>query len=143
MGKTRFQKVEQRHLIGLDEGKKALAVGLHIIHEVTSSQAFAALKKMGIGVHRPQNTFAVTDHVVNTGGSSAPNDLMDEILIKTLEDNCEEHNITLYGQHNGLQGVCHVIAPEVVGMHRGGESNVTAGGPSAPRECRRHESNGV
>lgn len=119
MGKTRFQKVEQRHLVALDEGKKALAVGLHIIHEVTSSQAFAALKKMGIGVHRPQNTFAVTDHVVNTGGSSAPNDLMDEILIKTLEDNCEEHNITLYGQHNGLQGVCHVIAPEV-GLTRPG-----------------------
>jgi 3-isopropylmalate/(R)-2-methylmalate dehydratase large subunit len=113
MGKTRFQKVEQRHLVELDEGKKALAVGLHIIHEVTSSQAFAALKKMGIPVHRPANTFAVTDHVVNTGGSSAPNDLMDEILIKTLEDNCKENNITLYGQHNGLQGVCHVIAPEV------------------------------
>jgi 3-isopropylmalate/(R)-2-methylmalate dehydratase large subunit len=113
MGKTRFQKVEQRHLVELDEDKKALAVGLHIIHEVTSSQAFAALKKMGIPVHRPANTFAVTDHVVNTGGSSNPNDLMDEILIKTLEDNCEEHGITLYGQHNGLQGVCHVIAPEV------------------------------
>lgn len=113
MGKTRFQKVEQRHLVELDEGKKALAVGLHIIHEVTSSQAFAALKKMGIPVHRPANTFAVTDHVVNTGGSSEPNDLMDEILIKTLEDNCEEHGITLYGQHNGLQGVCHVVAPEV------------------------------
>jgi 3-isopropylmalate/(R)-2-methylmalate dehydratase large subunit len=113
MGLTRFQKVEQRHLVELPEGKKALAVGLHIIHEVTSSQAFAALKKMGIPVHRPQNTFAVTDHVVNTGGSSAPNDLMDEILIKTLEENCKENNITLYGQHNGLQGVCHVVAPEV------------------------------
>ena len=113
MGKTRFQKVEQRHLVELDGGKKALAVGLHIIHEVTSSQAFAALKKMGIPVHRPANTFAVTDHVVNTGGSSEPNDLMDEILIKTLEDNCQKHGITLYGQHNGLQGVCHVIAPEV------------------------------
>jgi 3-isopropylmalate/(R)-2-methylmalate dehydratase large subunit len=112
MGKTRFQKVEQRHLVELDGEKKALAVGLHIIHEVTSAQAFAAIKKMGLPVHRAANTFAVTDHVVNTGGSSSPNDLMDEILIKTLEGNCEEHGITLYGQHNGLQGVCHVIAPE-------------------------------
>lgn len=113
MGKTRFQKVEERHLVDLDDDKKALAVGLHIIHEVTSAQAFSALKRMGIPVHRPDNTFAVTDHVVNTGGSSAPNDLMDEILIKTLEDNCEANGITLYGQHNGLQGVCHVVAPEV------------------------------
>lgn len=113
MGKTRFQKVEARHLIELDEGKKALAVGLHIIHEVTSAQAFAAINKMGIPVRRPENTFAVTDHVVNTGGSSAANDLMDEILIKTLESNCRDHNITLYGQHNDLQGVCHVVAPEV------------------------------
>jgi 3-isopropylmalate/(R)-2-methylmalate dehydratase large subunit len=112
MGQTRFQKVEARHLVELGGQSKALAVGLHIIHEVTSSQAFAALKKMGIPVHRAANTFAVTDHVVNTGGSSAPNDLMDEILIKTLEDNCREHGITLYGQHNGLQGVCHVVAPE-------------------------------
>ena len=113
MGITRFQKVEKRHLIELGEGRLALAVGLHIIHEVTSSQAFAALEKMDIPVHRPQNTFAVTDHVVNTGGKSDPNDLMDEILIKTLEDNCSKHDITLYGQHNGLQGVCHVVAPEV------------------------------
>lgn len=113
MGKNRFQKIEDRHLIDLGDGKRALAVGLHIIHEVTSSQAFAAIKKMGLKVRRPENTFAVADHVVNTGGSSAPNDLMDEILIKTLETNCEENNITLYGQHNGLQGVCHVVAPEV------------------------------
>jgi 3-isopropylmalate/(R)-2-methylmalate dehydratase large subunit len=113
MGKNRFQKVEERHLISGEDGKKALAVGLHIIHEVTSSQAFSAIKKMGLKVRRPENTFAVADHVVNTGGSSEPNDLMDEILIKTLETNCEENNITLYGQHNGLQGVCHVVAPEV------------------------------
>jgi 3-isopropylmalate/(R)-2-methylmalate dehydratase large subunit len=113
MGKNRFQKVEERHLVKGEDGKNALAVGLHIIHEVTSSQAFSAIKKMGLKVRRPENTFAVADHVVNTGGSSKPNDLMDEILIKTLEQNCSENNITLYGQHNGLQGVCHVVAPEV------------------------------
>ena len=113
MGQTRFQKVEARHLVEMGDDKQALTVGLHIIHEVTSAQAFSAIRKMGLKVKRPANTFAVTDHVVNTGGSSAPNDLMDEILIKTIEDNCEEFGITLYGQHNGKQGVCHVIAPEV------------------------------
>ena len=113
MGKTRFEKIEQDRLIDLGQGKLGLSVDFHIIHEVTSSQAFNALDKMNIQVLRPQNTFAVTDHVVNTGGSSKPNDIMDEILIKTLEDNCQKHNITLYGLHNNKQGVCHVVAPEV------------------------------
>lgn len=113
MAKTRFQKIEEKHLVDLGGGKKALAVGLHIVHEVTSAQAFAALRKMGLKVKNPANTFAVTDHVVHTGGSSAPNDIMDEILVKTLEDNCREFGITLYGQHNHLQGVCHVVAPDV------------------------------
>ncbi len=113
MGQTRFQKVEAKHLVTTADGKQALAVGLHIVHEVTSAQAFAALKKMNMKVKNPSNTFAVTDHVVHTGGTSAPNDIMDEILVKTLEDNCKEFGITLYGQHNKLQGVCHVVAPEV------------------------------
>ena len=111
--KTRFEKIQDRNMIHLPNGKKALSVGLHIIHEVTSAQAFSALKKMGLPVKRPQNTFAVTDHVVNTGGKSKPNDLMDEILIRTLEDNCKEFNITHYGIHNKKQGICHVVAPEV------------------------------
>ena len=113
MGKTRFQKVEEKHLVTTDSGKQALAVGLHIVHEVTSAQAFAALRKMGLPVRNPAQTFAVTDHVVHTGGSSAPNDLMDEILVKTLEDNCKEFGLTLYGQSNRKQGICHVVAPDV------------------------------
>jgi len=113
MGKTRYQKIEESNQVELEGGKRALAVGLHIVHEVTSAQAFAALKKMGLRVKNPGQTFAVTDHVVHTGGSSAPNDLMDEALVKTLEDHCREFGITLYGQHNGKQGVCHVVAPEV------------------------------
>lgn len=113
MSKTRFQKIEEENLIHLPNDKKALSVGLHIIHEVTSAQAFAALEKMDIPVKRPQNTFAVTDHVVHTGGKSAPNDIMDEVLIKTLEENCKKHNITHYGVHNQKQGICHVVAPDV------------------------------
>ena len=111
--KTRFEKIEQSHLINLKNGSKGLMVDLHIVHEVTSAQAFSALKKMNLKVHRPQNTFAVTDHVVNTGGSSAKNDILDDILIETLEKNCDDFGITLYGQHNNKQGVCHVVAPDV------------------------------
>ncbi len=111
--KTRFQKIEDRNLINFSQGKKALSVGLHIIHEVTSAQAFSALRKMGLSVKRPANTFAVTDHVVNTGGTSKPNDIMDEVLIRTLEENAKEFGITHYGIHNHKQGICHVVAPEV------------------------------
>lgn len=111
--KTRFEKIEQAHLVNLEGGSKGLAVGLHIVHEVTSAQAFSALRKMGLKVHRPQNTFAVTDHVVNTGGSSPQNDILDDILIETLETNCNEFGITLYGQSNKKQGICHVVAPDV------------------------------
>ncbi len=110
--RTRFEKIQDRNLIHLANNKKALSVGLHIIHEVTSAQAFSALEKMNLPVKRPQNTFAVTDHVVNTGGKSKPNDLMDEILIRTLEDNCKKFGITHYGVHNQRQGICHVVAPE-------------------------------
>ena len=112
MNKTRFQKVEEKHLISFNNNQKALAVGLHIIHEITSAQAFSALEKMNLPVKNPQNTFAVIDHVVHTGGS-VPNDVMDELLIKTLERNCKKHKITLYGQKEKKQGICHVVAPEV------------------------------
>ena len=112
VGKTRFQKIERDNLIDLGDGKKALFVGLHIIHEVTSAQAFSALRQMKLPIKRRQNTFAVTDHVINTGGSSPENDLMDKILIQTLEDNCKEFGITHYGPHNQKQGICHVVAPE-------------------------------
>ncbi len=113
MKQTRFQKIEQDNIIELPHGKKALSVGLHIVHEVTSAQAFASIEKMGLKVKRPQNTFAVTDHVVYTGGKSEPNDIMDEVMIKTLEENCQQHGITHYGVHNGKQGICHVVAPDV------------------------------
>ena len=109
---TRFEKIEKENLIELPNGKKALSVGLHIVHEVTSAQAFDALRKMKLKVKRPQNTFAVTDHVVNTGGSSSKSDVMDEIMIKTLEENCREFGIVHYGSHNEKQGICHVVAPE-------------------------------
>ena len=113
MGESRFQKIERDHLIEIGDEKKALFVDLHIIHEVTSPQAFSALKKMNLPVRHPENTFAVTDHVVNTGGRSALSDSMDDILIETLQDNCREYGITLYGQQNSRQGICHVVAPEV------------------------------
>jgi 3-isopropylmalate/(R)-2-methylmalate dehydratase large subunit len=113
MNKTRFQKIEAENLIKINNNQKALSVGLHIIHEVTSAQAFTALEKMGLPVKHIQNTFAVTDHVVSTGGNSPPNDIMDELLIKTLEENCKKYKITHYGTHNHKQGICHVVAPEI------------------------------
>ena len=115
-GKTRFQKIEEKHLISLDGGagkKNALAVGLHIIHEVTSPQAFSFLDKVDLPVKNPQHTFAVTDHAVNTGGSAAASSMMDKILVNILENNCRKHGIVLYGENQNKHGICHVVAPDV------------------------------
>ncbi len=112
MGKTRFEKIEAAHLIELGNGKKALSVGMHIVHEVTSPQAFRMLDDMGLPVKAPTHTFAVTDHIIETGGSSAKNETIDKIMIVELEENCRRHGIVHYGVHNKKQGICHVVGPE-------------------------------
>lgn len=113
MGLSRFQKIEQAHKIELEPNRYGLVVELHIMYEVTSAQAFPELEQMGISVLRPENTMGVTDHVVATGGTSPKNELLDELLIEHFEKNCRNHGIEHYGRHNGKQGICHVLAPEL------------------------------
>ncbi len=112
MRQTRFEKIEADNLIRLSNGSQALSVALHIIHEVTSPQAFSALKKMQLGVAAPQHTFAVTDHIISTGGSSTAADVIDEVMIKALVDNCQTAGITHYHTENQKQGICHVVGPD-------------------------------
>ncbi|BBM89960.1 hypothetical protein COTS27_01678 [Spirochaetota bacterium] len=112
MGQTRFQKIERDNLIPLSHNKKALSVGLHIIHEVTSPQAFSSLRKMGLQVAYNQNTFAVTDHIIATTGSIDGNEVIDQVMINALADNCLEFGITHYGTQNKKQGICHVVGPD-------------------------------
>ncbi len=112
---TLYDKVWDLHRIAeLPGGSTQLFVGLHLIHEVTSPQAFFALKEKGLRVRCPEQTVATVDHIVPTTSQDRPfADPLAEEMLCTLEENCEIHNIKFYGLKSGNQGIVHVIAPEL------------------------------
>jgi 3-isopropylmalate/(R)-2-methylmalate dehydratase large subunit len=98
----------------LPSGLTQLFIGLHLIHEVTSPQAFAMLKERGLKVLFPRRTVATVDHIVPTDNQVRPFvDNMAEEMIRALEKNCQENDITFYNIGSGNQGIVHVIAPEL------------------------------
>ena len=112
---TLYDKVWDLHRVAeLPGGSTQLFVGLHLIHEVTSPQAFAALRDKGLSVRYPERTVATVDHIVPTTSQSRPfADSLAEEMLSTLERNCADHGITLNGIGSGRQGIVHVIAPEL------------------------------
>ncbi len=112
---TLYDKVWDLHRVTeLPGGSTQLFVGLHLIHEVTSPQAFAALRDKGLSVRCPERTVATVDHIVPTTSQSRPfADPLAEEMLSTLECNCADHGITLHGIGSGRQGIVHVIAPEL------------------------------
>ncbi|MEE9193888.1 MAG: 3-isopropylmalate dehydratase large subunit [Thermodesulfobacteriota bacterium] len=116
-GKTLFEKIWDAHVVYEEEGKPTLLyIDLHLVHEVTSPQAFEGIKISGRKIRRPDLTFATKDHNVPTTDRSLP--VEDEISAKqmeTLRVNCEENGIELYGLtvNNHFQGIVHVIGPEL------------------------------
>jgi 3-isopropylmalate/(R)-2-methylmalate dehydratase large subunit len=112
---TLYDKVWDLHRVAeLPGGASQLFIGLHLIHEVTSPQAFAALRDLGLGVRHPERTVATVDHIVPTTSQSRPfADPLAEEMLATLEANCAEYGITLHGIGSGRQGIVHVIAPEL------------------------------
>jgi 3-isopropylmalate/(R)-2-methylmalate dehydratase large subunit len=121
MSRTLFQKVWDLHAVRpLPNGQTQLYVGLHLVHEVTSPQAFADLAARGWRVKAPHRTFATVDHIVPTGLQVRPfGDAMAETMTDALERNCREHGITLFDLSSGAQGIVHVIGPEL-GLTRPG-----------------------
>src|SRR5262245_50645643 len=115
MGQTLFQKVWDRHAVRrLPNGQTQLYIGLHLVHEVTSPQAFDALRSRGWRVRAPQRTFATLDHIMPTRPEARPfSDLMAETMAAALERNCREHGIPLFDPSTGDQGIVHVIGPEL------------------------------
>ena len=98
----------------LPGGSTQLFVGLHLIHEVTSPQAFSGLRDKGLKVACPERTVATVDHIVPTTSQSRPfADPLAEEMLSTLERNCAESGIVLNGIGSGRQGIVHVIAPEL------------------------------
>ncbi|BBL86271.1 isopropylmalate isomerase large subunit (chromatophore) [Paulinella micropora] len=112
---TLYDKVWDLHKVNsLPGGSTQLFIGLHLIHEVTSPQAFASLKDLGLKVRYPERTIATVDHIVPTKNQVRPfDDYLAEEMLLTLESNCAENDITLYGLGSGKQGIVHVIAPEL------------------------------
>src|SRR5688572_375091 len=115
MGKTLLQKVWDLHTVRtLPTGQTQLFIGLHLVHEVTSPQAFDALRARGWKVARADRTFATVDHIVPTRERTRPFlDLMAEDMITALERNCREFGIRLAGLDDDRQGIVHVIGPEL------------------------------
>ncbi len=110
-----LEKVWDAHTVReLPDGQTQLFVGLHLIHEVTSPQAFAMLRELGLPVRFPGRTFATVDHIIPTDSQKRPlADPLAEEMLQALERNCREHGITLFDPASGHQGIVHVIGPEL------------------------------
>ncbi len=115
MGTTLLRKVWDAHTVRrLPNGQTQLFIGLHLIHEVTSPQAFDMLRARGAAVAFPERTIATVDHIVPTRDQRRPFiDLMAEEMLSSLERNTHEHRIRLLDLSSGQQGIVHVIGPEL------------------------------
>ena len=115
MGKTLFDKVWDAHVVTqIDGGPSVLYIDRHLIHEVTSPQAFSGLDRRGIKVFRPGNTVATPDHNVPTINQHLPiKDVLSKTQVETLAANTQKHGIKHYGLNHPFQGIVHVIGPEL------------------------------
>jgi 3-isopropylmalate/(R)-2-methylmalate dehydratase large subunit len=115
MPKTLFDKIWDSHVVTEQEGAPAvLYIDLHLVHEVTSPQAFTGLRQRGLKVRRPDKTLATMDHSIPTTPIDVPiADAMAAAQIKIMEQNAEEFGITLHGMTSPHRGIVHVIGPEL------------------------------
>ena len=112
--KTMFEKIWDNHVVHDEPGQPTiLYVDLHLVHEVTSPQAFDGLRMAGRGVRRTDLTVATADHNTPTWDLSLPiTDPIAKQQLDALTKNCEEFGVTLYDRYSPLQGIVHVIGPE-------------------------------
>ena len=115
MSKTLFEKIWEKHVVKqIDGGPSVLYIDNHLIHEVTTPQAFTGLNKRGIKVLRPSQTTATADHNVPTINQHLPiKEELGRLQVEALIKNCAEHGIELYGLGHRYQGIVHVIGPEL------------------------------
>src|SRR5690348_6070486 len=115
MPSTLLQKVWDAHTVRkLPNGQTQLFIGLHLIHEVTTPQAFDMMRARGWHVRFPERTIGTVDHIVPTRDQRRPFlDVMAEDMFAALERNCRDHGIRLLNIDSGHQGIVHVIGPEL------------------------------
>ncbi|MCB0202272.1 MAG: 3-isopropylmalate dehydratase large subunit, partial [Anaerolineae bacterium] len=113
--RTLFEKVWDAHVVLQDKGAPAvLYIDTHLVHEVTSPQAFATLRERGLPVRRPDRTFATMDHAIPTRNVDItlwPSDAATQV--RTLRENCEDFGVTLFDINGPVQGIVHVVGPEM------------------------------
>src|SRR3954469_11133721 len=112
MPKTLFDKIWEAHEVA----ESLLYIDLHLVHEVTSPQAFESLRLAGREVRRPDRTLATADHNVPTDGSTAAaqiHDHLSRVQVETLEDNAGQFGVPIYSIGSARQGIVHVIGPEL------------------------------
>ncbi|EFM11523.1 3-isopropylmalate dehydratase, large subunit [Paenibacillus curdlanolyticus YK9] len=114
MSKTMFQKIWESHVVNEEEGQPSLMyIDLHLVHEVTSAQAFEGLRLAGRKVRRPERTFATVDHIIPTRNPHIVEDATALAQMRAIERNCAETGVTLFGLGDPDQGVVHVTVPEL------------------------------
>ena len=113
MGKTLFEKIWERHVVADEPGAPTvLYVDAHLIHEVTSPQAFAELRARNLAVRRPERTFATMDHAIPTREIPLwPDEAA--VQVNALRRNCRDFGIALWDIEGDVQGIVHVVAPEM------------------------------
>jgi 3-isopropylmalate/(R)-2-methylmalate dehydratase large subunit len=114
MAKSLFQKVWDAHSVRkLANGQTQLLIGTHLIHEVTSPQAFGMLRDLGLKVAFPHRTFATVDHIIPTNELVEPYaDSLAQAMMDEIRKNCAEFGITFFDRASGKQGVVHIVGPE-------------------------------
>ena len=123
MGRTLFEKIWEAHVVREEPGEPALLyVDLHLVHEVTSPQAFEGLRLAGRGVRRPELTVATMDHNVPTTEGPIEDD-MARAQLEALRRNCAEFGVELHATGSGSEGIVHVIGPEL-GLTQPGQTIV-------------------
>ncbi|MDE0070759.1 MAG: 3-isopropylmalate dehydratase large subunit [Caldilineaceae bacterium] len=116
MGKTLYEKIWDEHVIAQDEGAPAvLYIDAHLVHEVTSPQAFATLRERGLPVRRTDKTFATMDHAIPTRIGAVELDWPEDAAqqVRALRENCADFGVPLYDIEGDIQGIVHVIGPEL------------------------------
>ena len=115
MAKTLLDKVWEAHTVTeLPSGQTQLFIGLHLVHEVTSPQAFQMLRELGLPVLFPDRTVATVDHIIPTHTQARPfDDEQAETMMREIERNCRDFGIRLFDRSTGHQGIVHVIGPEM------------------------------
>jgi 3-isopropylmalate/(R)-2-methylmalate dehydratase large subunit len=112
--KSLFEKVWEAHTVRtLPNGQTQLLIGTHLIHEVTSPQAFGMLRDLGLTVKMPERTFATVDHIVPTDTRQEPfADELAQEMIEELRKNCAAYGVTMFDIYSGKQGIVHMVGPE-------------------------------